>query len=186
MLSHTDEESPRQQLRCHWPQLFTERRNFSRQAENEPYIEWLKASFDNSERYSNESDYLSDGEDLSSESNYEEDEEDKERGDCSPETDVRLFMNGMVGDSLMQYRDQVDLVAKFCEQAKFKRVKTDKAVALLDERSNSGDVFGNRGRCRPYLGPLTAQQLKTELSKKVFHFAMYKITRKFTFQSGLR
>jgi len=40
-------------------------------------------------------------------------------------------------------------------------------VALLDERNNSGNLSMARGTSRPYLGPLSSEQLRDALSRKV-------------------
>ncbi|KAH6714526.1 hypothetical protein BKA61DRAFT_440468, partial [Leptodontidium sp. MPI-SDFR-AT-0119] len=79
------------------------------------------------------------------------------------------FMIGMVGedDSLMS-RDQVDLVASFCEKSKAETNEKEKRklVALLDERCMDGTMTDKRGFYRPYQGPLTCQELRERLSRK--------------------
>ena len=45
ILTDTNEEFPHQPLPCYWHQEFRKRRRFNRQAENQPYIEWLQAIF---------------------------------------------------------------------------------------------------------------------------------------------
>ena len=173
MPTYTQEEFPRQLLPCYWPQEFTKRRQFDRQAENQPYLEFLKTSFDDCDE-DGDFDYSSDGEDGPSESIIEDSSDDKEVEACSQHTNVRLFMKGITGNGdNMQYRDQVEQVASFCEQAKFREVDTEttakdrKGVALLDDRNNSGTIPNKQEHCRPYLGPLTSQQLREALSRKV-------------------
>lgn len=178
-------EFPPRSLVRSWPQLFTTRRQFDRQAENQPYLEWLTNRFGDGYDDNEDSDQASDDEDETSEmSSKEEDgvevcnqgtvgskEEVTVRDPASP---VRRFMEGMVGnEDLLPYRDQVEVVSTFCEQAGYKECETQspskdkKVVALLDERNNSGALPTTRGNSRTYLGPLTAQQLKDALSKKV-------------------
>lgn len=58
MSTDTHEESPHQNLRCCWPQDFTERRKFHKVAENETYLQWVQADFDDGveEEYEDEDD----------------------------------------------------------------------------------------------------------------------------------
>jgi len=157
---------PHQSLRCCWPQEFFKRRLFDRQAENQPYIEWLQASFDDGEEDGDENNEDDDFVD----SNEDEDEVDGQ-GDESKKRDenrnnVRIFMKGNIGDDdTLQYRDQVERVAEFCEQPSIK--EPEKHVVLLDDRSNSGTIQEKRGHSRPYPGPLTSKQLWEVLSKEV-------------------
>jgi hypothetical protein len=46
MTTATSDEVPRRSLHCFWPLKFFERRQyFHREAENQPYIEWLREFF---------------------------------------------------------------------------------------------------------------------------------------------
>jgi hypothetical protein len=75
-------------------------------------------------------------------------------------------MKGMTGDEeSLPYRDQVDVVAGFAEQATSREI--EKVVALLDDRNSAGTIPVRRRRSRPNWGPLTAKQLHEELSKQV-------------------
>lgn len=176
MLAETN-NLPRSLVRS-WPQLFTTRRQFSRQAENQTYLEWLNNRF---------GDGNDDGdEDETSELSSKDEDDDmevctnvmagsREETKVRPQNSiVRRFMEGMVGEKdLLLYRDQVDVVSYFCEQAGFKKGETRspsedrKVVALLDERNNSGNLSMACGASRPYLGPLTSEQLRDALSRKV-------------------
>jgi len=151
-------------LRRYWPQEFTKRRKFDLQAENRPYLEWLSElfeSFDDCDEDNDDSDHSSEVE--------EEDE-------ASNQSIVRRFMIGMDEDNL-SYPDQLEVVASFCEQACNKGVRPNKVrrgtVALLDDSTTSAvsksDTFPMKQghRCRPYPGPMTAQQLREELSNEV-------------------
>ncbi|KAG4422038.1 hypothetical protein IFR04_004779 [Cadophora malorum] len=84
------------------------------------------------------------------------------------EDDIRRFMIG--ADDILISRDQVDLVANFCEKSKADPHVEEKRkhVALLDERCMHDAVSDRRGLHRPYLGPLTSQQLCERMSRKRF------------------
>lgn len=178
-----------------WPELFTNRRDFNPQAENQPYLEYLQTPNFNGEGDDHEDDWSSEeDEDISFE--QEDDVEDKGREDESVEvaknwddgqdadassklSNARLFMMGFPeDDATLKYPDQVDQVADFCESSnmeKFDEIlgKDLRSVALLDDSNICGtahDYQGPwkcRGHCRPYLGPLTRQALYEELRKKV-------------------
>jgi hypothetical protein len=185
MLTGTNEDSPPRSLCRSWPlERFKIRRKFDREAENQPYIEWLQDSFDkgdeNSEDDEDEDD--DDGDDASTEENNPEDDVD-ELGDqvelkCANESEdkkteaftrlniLRRFMKGMPEDEDRLSRDQVDVVSGFYEQGTSKE-EAEKPVALLDDRKYGGTITVKRKHRRPYLGPLTSQQLRDELSKKV-------------------
>ena len=45
MSTSNNEETPHHYLRCCWPPEFAKRRNFDKSAENEAYVEFLKANF---------------------------------------------------------------------------------------------------------------------------------------------
>jgi TPP-dependent indolepyruvate ferredoxin oxidoreductase alpha subunit len=74
-------------------------------------------------------------------------------------------MKGAIGDEdALQYLDQVEQVAGFCEQANF--IESQEPAALLDD--NYGNTILKKQRhYRPCQGPLTAQRLREELSKEV-------------------
>jgi hypothetical protein len=178
MLTDTHEESPERPLRRYWPHEFTKRRKFDRQAENTPYLEWLSGffeSFDDSDGDNDDSDHSSKIEDEASEWISNHPTYDEEEDEASNVSNVRRFMFGLDGEEDPQF----EVVASFCERACNKRVATDtvgrdtKSVALLDDRTTSatnrsGTFPVKQGDQRwPYLGPLTAQQLREKLSKKV-------------------
>jgi hypothetical protein len=189
---------PVRSLWCTWPAIFTKRRNFSRQAEDEPYIDHLqKLLFSDEQEYDEEEGEEEDEVDkehISSEcdesDNYEEVSPKSGRGvewDRSQinvlteswnrgnqPSIVRLFMRGSLGEEDdFAHRDQVEKVARFCEEVQRPdRNLRGQHVALLDDRNCMGIVPSNEaispsGTCRPYLGPLTAERLRQELSKKV-------------------
>jgi hypothetical protein len=87
-------------------------------------------------------------------------------------------MNGAISDDrMLQYHDQIEQVVGFCDR---NAVESGKRVALLDDRNNGGydrSICGytceERGDRRPYLGPLTAQELNAELSKEVTYPTIY-------------
>ncbi|PVH77592.1 hypothetical protein DL98DRAFT_266334 [Cadophora sp. DSE1049] len=179
MSTKLPEGIPRQHWHCSWPQLFTARRPFnhrSRETENLPFIEYLvkpseEADEDDGEEYgSNEDggneDEIDDEDDVPS-----DEDEDEDAESCSEQSDVRRFMIGMVGevDRLMS-RDQLDLVASFCEESKTETNESEKRkpVALLDERCMDGTMSDKRGFYRPYPGPLTCQELRERLGRKRF------------------
>lgn len=85
---------------------------------------------------------------------------------CNRRSIAKIFMTGMIGDQeSLPYRDQVDVVAGFAEQET--PTETEKVVALLDDRNSVGTDHVRRRRSRPNWGPLTAKQLREELSKQV-------------------
>lgn len=186
MLTEPNEKFPQ------WPTLFEGRRKFSREAENQSYIKFLQTQLFDGEEDEEEDDISSeDDDDVSSEhvnkiggeGNNRENKDKNQNDNKDAETyngpsKVRLFMTGMTGDEdTLHYRDQVEEVASICEQANLGELGTKtrrdrKHVALLDDRNILGTIFMNKGLspsgdCRPYLGPLTAQRLGEELTKKV-------------------
>ena len=189
MPTEPHDDSSSQFLRCAWPTEFTKRRNFSRDAENEPYLRWLQTDFDDGVEDEDEGNLSSEYEDddFSNESEgeiegYREKSEyqgplgracnNHENETCDRNKNVRLFMKGRMGEEeSLPYSDQVEEVARFCEQASLesetKPGQDRKLVALLDDRNIGSRADAMEGHCRPYLGPLTAQQLYQELSKKV-------------------
>ncbi|PMD29265.1 hypothetical protein L207DRAFT_261625 [Hyaloscypha variabilis F] len=182
-------EAPPPPCRVSWPlKFFESRRYFSRNAENQPYIEWLK-------------DYLLGGDEWS-ESEDEDEEEEEEESDnfessCADEYDapkwtcedlnevkviknhdrrsfVRVFMEGVPGDEkFLPYRDQTDVVAGFCETQVSREGDaerpgpSEKLVALLDDRKSGEIVQRGKARRIHYRECLTARELKTKLSRKV-------------------
>jgi hypothetical protein len=181
MQSETHEEFPRQFLPCYWPREFTKRRQFNRQAENQPYIEFLQAQYDDGDDDEEDDAYGSSGDEDEvdghrgkTENKDENRNDDKDAEACNGRNNVRLFMTGMDGDEdALQYCDQVEQVAGFCKQASSRDLETGttgknrKSVALLDDRNDAGTILVKQGHCRPYLGPLTSQQLGKELNRKV-------------------
>lgn len=203
MPAETHDEPLYQPLRCQWPSIFTRRRQFDRQSENQPYIEFLQTL-----RFDAEEEEEEDDEELNSENDEGEYASSDDDDDYSIETtenavgwdrekieiegrvrsrnddttswkscsNVRLFMTGLMGDEdSLQYRDQVKEVVGFCEGAGLEVESNGhghygtKRVALLDDRNRGGTTVDVHSRScrRPYLGPLTAQQLQQELCKKV-------------------
>ncbi|KAG4429355.1 hypothetical protein IFR05_015162 [Cadophora sp. M221] len=190
---------PRQHWHCIWPRLFTARRifnPFSREVENLPFIKYLATIFeeadeDEGDEDEGDEDEIEDEDDVPSDE--EEDEGDEDEGDedeiededdvpsdeeededaesCNEQSNVRRFMIGIVGeDDNLLSRDQVDLVASFCEKSKAETNEREKRehVALLDERCMDGTMTDKRGFYRPYPGPLTCQELRERLSRKRF------------------
>jgi hypothetical protein len=162
MPTYTDQDITRRPL-PYWPTLFTFHRHFSHEVENESYLERLKRFAD-----VGEFEYSTNDENGFFDSIYEGPKDDKEAEACSQDSNARVFMKGLAKEIFPQYRDQVELVASFYEQAsKLKDFEKEHPVALLDEREYSGQNIINRGNCRPYLGPLNSRQLSEALSKKV-------------------
>jgi hypothetical protein len=109
---------------------------------------------------------------------------DKDAKAYNGQSKVRLFMTGMTGDEdALDYRDQVEEVASICEQANLGELETKtgqdrKHVALLDDRNIRGTILANKGTSppgdyRPYLGPLNAERLGKELSRKVAQISFW-------------
>ena len=190
MSTETLEEFPQ------WPRIFAERRTFNREAENQTYIEWLQTQKwvgeddEYGEDDEDEDDLSGDDENGSVLSEQEEKvEKDDQDGEAKNRpSEVRIFMTGLTGDEdALPYRDQVEEVASFCEQAKVrdvgeKPIEGGKNKVLLDDRNIRDTILVNKGlsppgECRPYLGPLTSQQLEEELRKKVAQVSScYKIS----------
>ena len=170
-----------------WPQEFKCRRELAREGENKTYLEFLRSAnkYENDRAYEGEEeeegeseeedDEDDDGENMSQEG-YEA-EEDVEKDECKVEggySKIRQFMKGGIGDDqMLQYPNQIEQVAGFCDR---NAVESEERVALLDDRSNGsydggdgGSLSEMQGDRRPYLGPLTAQELAVELSRKVTH-----------------
>ena len=198
MLTDTQEDFPRHSFRCYWPQEFKKRRRFVREEENQPYItgikKWLLASLDDcggedddDEADEDEDKFDDNVEDVvevfsdteaqvNGQRDVSEDKDQRRKDDekaesCSEHGSVRLFMTGMTGDEdALQFPDQVEQVASFCEQASSRT--TEKKMALLDDRTNGGTMLKKSGHYRPYKGPLSSQQLRVELSKKVTYISL--------------
>ena len=181
--------SPHESLHCCWLQELTKRRKFNKYAENEAYIQFLDAEFDNGGEDVDEIYGDDDNIDFSNEngdpfpgpSDRSEDQTENANGAIDAEAFsrpkiVRLFMKGMLGDEdKLPFRDQPETVARFCEKESTKLDsgsvgKNTKTVALLDDRNDGGIIFAKEGNCRPYLGPLNSQQLRNELSRQVGPF----------------
>jgi hypothetical protein len=103
----------------------------------------------------------------------------------------RIFMKGMTGDEkFLQWRDQVDVVASFVEQSRSGESK--KLVALLLDDGECGSANpAKRKPCRLHQGPLTSQQLRELLSKRVslisrLHYISGTLIRYIAFQSQVR
>lgn len=183
MLTDTKEGTPHLALRCHWPKELRQRRRFDREAENQPYVEWLRDGFDVGEEDLAENDDDEDdddGDDDFSGNTDEEDDVDKHGGmsgirygkDAGAYDDhdiVRRFMEGTIGEeTALPYPDQVERVADFCEQKI--SGENQKPVAILED--NDGNFISRKGCAMPDQGPLTAQQLRQALSKEVMKFSI--------------
>jgi hypothetical protein len=185
----THEEAP------HWPELFTNPRNFNRQEENQLCLEYIydfqhpnfdaeegedddEASSEEDSDISGESedDVKSSGQGDLSEMVAKQGNDSKDSESCDRLSDIRLFMIGY--DETLLYSDQVEQVATFCEQRSIddsgeKTGQVRKVVALLDDSNMCGTLHANKGsfqctgQCRPHPGPLTAQELCEQLQRKV-------------------
>jgi hypothetical protein len=196
MSTETQEDVSHQSLRCCWPELFTKRRDFNRHTENQPYIKYCGTPLFYGEEHEDEDDEDDDEDGISSEDddplNKPEDEveghrdtlenqdetlnDDKGSESCNRYSNIRCFMTGMIGDEdSLEDHDQVDEVASFCEQPSFRendsksgqKALDGKHVALLDDMNIGGTIVDKKGHCRPYLEPLTWQELCEKLSKRV-------------------
>lgn len=193
MPTETHSIFPLQYLPCCWPLEFTKRRKFDREAENQTYIEFLQTRYDDGDD-DDDNDDGDDGDDDDDVDNLSEDGDevdghnrdesenknenlnnDKDGEAYNGQSNIRLFMRGMTGDEdTLQYPDQVEQVASFSEQASRRGFETgptgknENRVSLLDDRMNEGGtIFEKGGHCRPCWSPLTAQQLRGALSRKV-------------------
>ncbi|KAE9363248.1 hypothetical protein N431DRAFT_357282 [Stipitochalara longipes BDJ] len=90
----------------------------------------------------------------------------------------------MVWDEDLPYRDQVDVVAGFCEQ-EYHTIsgKEDKQVALLDDWSHRGENLTTE-RYRRLCGPLTSTQLRAVLRKQRFLPSLKLLTDPNHFEEG--
>lgn len=180
MSNQTHEDFPHEFFQCHWPEEFTNRRSFNRKAENQTYIEFLNTKFEDGDEDEDGEGTSSDEEDGGEDYGDESWKDDEDAASRDKQNVVGLFMKGITGDEdTPMYRDQVDLVAMFCERASFKNWEREeeeenrKHVALLDERNISVIIADKKGHCRPYLGPLTCQELCERLSRKVSPTSYY-------------
>ncbi|KAH7308859.1 hypothetical protein BKA65DRAFT_175148 [Rhexocercosporidium sp. MPI-PUGE-AT-0058] len=167
-----------------WPQLFTKRRpynRYSREAENQPYIEWLDTQYDDGdeeeekeededEAEAEEEDGASrEGDGPSNAPKDEVDEQSKGTDASSQISDVRRFMKGMDGDKdFLEDYDMVDEVASFCEKGESDGPvpMLGKHVALLDERTIFGTLGDKKGHCRTNSEPVTWELLREKLKKQ--------------------
>jgi hypothetical protein len=93
-------------------------------------------------------------------------ERDENEEPCGRRGTARVFMKGMTGDEEnLPYRDQVDVVAGFVEQAMYKGC--EKPVALLDDRKSGDRMPLKQKDFRPRRWILTIKELRAELSKPV-------------------
>lgn len=174
---------PSQLLQCSWPELFSKRRHFSREAENQPYLETLATvveTYAKSEK-SDSQDCDSSEEDSSEEDDTDYSSEDEDTTDTqkvkirndilSPDgqSKLRYFLMERGTSYFEKHHNQAEQVVRFCEQSgdrdneSRKTDKDEKPVALIDDRYNGEQKkYG-----RPYLGPLTSQQLGMELARQV-------------------
>jgi hypothetical protein len=81
----TSDEVPRRSLRCSWPLRFFERRQyFNREAENQPYIKWLRDAFRDAFRDASGEEWKENEEDEDDEDEDDDDEDnDDEDGGAS-------------------------------------------------------------------------------------------------------
>ncbi|PMD62170.1 uncharacterized protein K444DRAFT_363253 [Hyaloscypha bicolor E] len=187
---------PREPLHCSWPLKFFETRpNSDRALENQPYIDWVKECVSDSWGAGDDSHDEDDSEWTSDEDGESEwskaselssgaedhtaeepslDLEDSESVVCyDQKSTVRLFKEGE-GEELLPYRDQVDVVAGFCEMDGTNPDNTRRdnpvegSVVLLGESGKAEKAHSKYGQYRCYRGPMTSQQLKSELSRKRF------------------
>ncbi len=77
-------------------------------------------------------------------------------------------MEGMTGDrNTLPYRNQVEVVADFAEQATSPEL--EQGVAFLDDRNSLGNIPVRRR----LWGPLASDQLREELGKPVHWISYY-------------
>lgn len=161
MLTGSSESIARQRGDCSWPELFTSRRQLncrSLRTENLPFLEYLVRPLEGAEE-----DDSDDDEDEGDHEDARSDDGENDDGGCYDEqSNVRRFM---MGDDISMSRAQVGLVANFCETSGLE--PDEKPMAMLDERCTGSIINDKRGLSRPYPGPLTCQQLRKRLSRKV-------------------
>jgi hypothetical protein len=159
-----------------WPSCFTERREFNKAGENQPYVEFI-GGIEGFDTDSGEEDEDEDnvnslaGEDRSDTAVVEYEtqaNQGQHHDDNGPlETDlVRRFMRH--AEEKLRYYDQAEKVEDFCQGASLSRLRdgkfegSEKPVAFLDDRSTS-TLWS-----RPYRGPLTAPDLYQALMREVW------------------
>jgi hypothetical protein len=146
---------------CRWPAAFSERRKFNYEAENRPYVESLRA-----QRFDGEED----------EDKDENQNEDWDAESCNKYDEVELFVANMATEEdALHYRDQFEELVRLCKQGSFGN--PEKSLALRDDRKDGGTIHVEPDSRRPYIGPLTVQQLSKELSKKVAQISCLQFQR---------
>jgi hypothetical protein len=158
-------------LKRRWPRDFTRQRQYNRLEQNKSYLEFIRGIRETLEDYPESDEKQSEDEDGDGErTNHNEgtaNKKEKVATNDGGNNKVRTFMEGTWDDSRLLQRDQVEQVARFCEQTTSENMNP---VALLDDRTNGGNIHAARGYNRPYLGPLDEAQLVCELSKQVVIF----------------
>jgi hypothetical protein len=175
MPRETREEFPHNSLRRTWPPPSTRTRKcieILRQNENLSYLDYRKneATGENEDSDDSSDDEDEPRDNISGENENKSGDEDSHAN--NPNISIRTFMGALAGEEPLLCRHQDRQVTQFCEQSNDKQEGTTedpktKGVALLDDRSIGDAVFPKQGRCRPYTGILTPQQLAKELGKKV-------------------
>jgi hypothetical protein len=169
---------PRRAWQRSWQKEFTQQRHFRPAEENKTYLDFLQSIVRNFPEIADEEDG-GEGEEIENENNTEEDENiDRDASnDIYGYNKVRRFMTGAQGDDQALQQDQVEQVAGFCDQA---MAENKRRVALLDDRNNGRNIGVEHGSSRPYLGPLTVQQLVQKLSKPVIGLSSVSLVRGLT------
>jgi hypothetical protein len=145
------------------------------EAEDRIYLDWLLAYLDYFDSFNNGDE--KDGKQLEESGARRRWERDENEEPCSRRGTARVFMEGMTGDEAdLPYRDQVDVVAGFVEQAMYKGC--EKPVAILDDRKSGGRMPLKQKDSRPRSWSLTIKELRAELSRPVTD-----ILRLFTFRT---
>ncbi|KAG0645349.1 hypothetical protein D0Z07_9001 [Hyphodiscus hymeniophilus] len=180
MQTAASEQGPR------WLQLFTKRRSFPRQTENQPYIEYLEYQYDDGDEDEEDEDEAGeedeDEDDTSKEHEQEKQENaeqdsnenrnnEKGSGASKQHSHVRRFMKGMTGDDdVLLDHEQVDEVAGYCERAGTRpsesKSSEDRKLVLVDDRHIGGAIADKKGLYRPHLGPLTSRRFMEVMSTK--------------------
>jgi hypothetical protein len=175
-------KSPRRAWQRSWQKEFTQPRHFNPAEENKTYLEFLQGIVRNfpeiaDEKDGDEGEDEDEDEETENDNNNEEDEniERDANNDIYGYNKVKIFMTGAQGDDQALQQDQVEQVAGFCEQA---TGENKRRVALLDDRNNGRNIDVEHGSSRPYLGPLTVQQLVQELSKPVIRVSSISLAQR--------
>jgi hypothetical protein len=143
------------------------------EAEDRIYFDWLPEYLDSFDSFNNGDE--KDGKQLE-ESGARRWERDENEEPCGRRGIARVFMEGMTGDEAqLPYRDQVDVVAGFVEQAVERGC--EKPVALLDDRKSGGRLPLKQKDFRPRSWSLTTKELRAELSKPVTDILQLSIFR---------